>query len=335
MTFDLFAERTAAINDVALFDVGDRCQIELTGRDRLKFLHNFCSNDIKKLTAGQGCEAFVTSIQGKALGHIFVFAEAESLWIESVPDSARSLIAHLDRYLITEDVRLTDRSADLTELLLVGSRSAAMLEQLGVPVDQLSVSQLPLNGHFQHDVSDFPLRSLRRVDWFEAPTWLLSIARDDAELVRQRLTHAGAVLAGAQTFHALRIAARFPLYGLDITEDQLVQEVGRTAQAISFTKGCYLGQEPIARIDSMGHVNRELCCLTFPADAGNVSLPQPGTAIFDQATAEAKQIGQITSSAWSLQSREADHPIALAYLRRSFLKPGSTVTVADRIAVVQ
>lgn len=328
MTIDLFAERAAAVNDVAIFDVGDRIQIELTGRDRLKFLHNFCTNEIKKVQVGQGCEAFVTSIQGKAIGHIFVFAEAESLWIESVAGSALPLITHLDRYLITEDVRLTDRSTEFTEFLLVGPRSTAVLEQLNVPV-----SQLPLNGHVQHDAANLPLRSVRRVDWFETPTWLLSVSRDNAESVWHRLAQAGANPAGPETFHALRIAAGFPLFGLDITEDQLVQEVGRTSRAISFTKGCYLGQEPIARIDSMGHVNRELCRLMISTNTG--PLPQPGTTIFETHAADAKPIGQITSSAWSLQAHVADHPIALAYLRSRFLAAGSKVVVGELDAIVQ
>lgn len=330
MTNNLFAERTAAINDVVLFDVGDRIQIEITGRDRLKFLHNFCTNEIKKLAVGHGCEAFVTSIQGKAFGHIFVFAESESLWVESVAGSAQPLITHLDRYLITEDVKLTDRSAEFTEFLLVGPQATALLERQGP-----SVGHLPLYGHVQPEAADWPIRSLRRVDWFEVPTWLLSVARMNAESVSQRLIASGAMLASKETFHALRIAAGFPLYGLDITDEQLVQEVARTPQAISFTKGCYLGQEPIARIDAMGHVNRELRRLTFSEDAR--ALPQPGTMIFDQRSVpegEPKPIGQITSAAWSLQLPDANLPIALAYLRRSFLKSGTKVIVENQEAIV-
>src|SRR5439155_16672513 len=156
---------------------------------------------------------------------------------------------------ITEDVRLTDRSTDLTEFLLVGPRSTALLERLNVPV-----GSLPLNGHCScrpHSpaaAATLPMRSARRVDWLELPTWLLSIPRVDGAAAWQTLTQAGAIPAGQAVFHALRIAAGFPLYGLDITEDQLAQEAVRTSRAISFIKGCYSGQEPIARIDAMGHV---------------------------------------------------------------------------------
>ena len=322
---DPFAERVAATNNVAVFDVGDRVQIEVTGRDRQKFLNNFCTNDIKKLSAGQGCEAFVTNIKGKLLGHIFVFAEVESLWIESVASSAAALIAHFDRYLITEDVRMTDRSAEFCEFLLVGPRATELLEQLNVPV-----GPLPLNGHVASGSSALPLRSARRVDWLEPPTWLLSIPRIDGVAAWQTLTQAGACPAGPEAFHALRIAACFPLYGLDIFEDQFAQEIGRTSRAISFIKGCYLGQEPIARIDAMGHVNRELRRIELSSGP----LPTPGTAVLDKPAPDGKPVGQITSAAWSLRSRDADRPLALASLRSGFISPGTLLVVGDAQAVV-
>ncbi len=325
---DPFAERAAANDDVALFDVGDRVQIEVTGRDRLSFLHNFCTNDIKKLQPEQGCEAFITNVKGKVLGHIFVFAEAESLWIESVAGSAATLIAHLDHYLIREDVKLTDRSAEFTEFLLVGPRSAEVLEQLNVPV-----GELPLNGHSQCRLLApiaMPLRSVRRVDWLDLPTWLLSIGRSDSDAAWHTLTQAGACPSGESAFHALRIAAGFPLYGIDISEEQLAQEVSRSSRAISFTKGCYLGQEPIARIDAMGHVNRELRRL----EVSTGPLPTPGMVVLDKPVPDGKPIGQITSAAWSLRSRDDDKPLALAYLRSGFTASGMKVIVGEVEAIV-
>ena len=138
-----------------LFDLSDRTQIEITGRDRVKFLHSFCTNDIKKLQPGQGCEAFVTNVNGKVLGHIFVFAERDSLWFESVASSAATLLPHLDRYLITEDVRFADRSAEFAELLLVGPQSTELLERLG-----LIVAALPRYGHLAIGTATLPLRSV-------------------------------------------------------------------------------------------------------------------------------------------------------------------------------
>ncbi len=302
-----------------LFDVSDRVQIELTGADRAKFLHNFCSNDIKKLQPGQGCEAFVTNIKGKIVGHIFVFSEAESLWLESVPGSAATLIPHLDRFIIREDVQLHDRSAEFAELLLVGERSTELLEKW-LP----GLAELPTCGHLANGSNALPIRSARRVDWFESPTWLLLIPVADRDRVEQTLTQAGCTIGDSNRFHALRIAAGFPLFGIDITEDNLAQEVSRTELAISFTKGCYLGQEPIARIDAMGHVNRILCRLKLATDLA----PPPGTEVFDKVPPDGKSIGSITSSVSGAET------LCLAYLRSAFAKPGSSVIIGSTDAAV-
>ena len=118
-------------------------------------------------------------------------------------------------------------------------------------------------------------------------------------------------------FHALRIQAGFPLYGIDITEDNLAQEVARTKQAINFQKGCYLGQEPIARIDALGHVNRELRTIKLEA----ALAPAPGSVVKDP---QGKAIGHVTSYAM----RPDDHvPIALAYIRHEHLHPGTEILV--------
>lgn len=304
-----------------LFDLSNRTQIEVTGRDRVKFLHSFCTNDIKKLQPGQGCEAFVTNVNGKVLGHIFVFAERDSLWLESVAGSAATLLPHLDRYLITEDVRFTDRSTEFAEWLLVGTQSTELLERLG-----LIVAALPRYGHLASGTATLPLRAIRRVEWLDSPTWLLSMPAAQRDEVQRTLTQAGAQLATEDEFHSLRIAAGFPLYGIDITEENLAQEVGRTALAISFTKGCYLGQEPIARIDAMGHVNRQLCRLEISSGP----LPAPGTPILDKPAPDGKTIGTITSSTW--KQCGDDKPLVLAYLRSGFAKTGTSIFVEDREA---
>ncbi len=117
-----------------------------------------------------------------------------------------------------------------------------------------------------------------------------------------------------------------PLYGQDISEDNLAQEVARSKQAISFTKGCYLGQEPIARIDAMGHVNRELRRLRIVSDR----VPEPGTTIL--AVDGEIQVGSVTSSALSFQDEK---PVALAYLRSKFMSPGTTVRIKTNNETVE
>lgn len=303
------------VEELLLFDVSTRTQIEVTGRDRVKILHSFCTNDIKKLQPGQGCEAFVTNVNGKVLGHLFAFAERESLWLESVADAGSALLTHFDKYVITEDVRFTDRSAEFSELLLVGPQGTDLLERL-----DMSISTLPRYGHLTHGSPTLPLRSVRRVDWIGSPSWLLSMPTADRATAESTLLAAGAQRETDEAFHALRIATGFPLFGIDITEDNLAQEVCRTELAISFTKGCYLGQEPIARIDAMGHVNRQLCRLEIVSDAPIAA----GTPVLDPA-AEGKVIGAVTSSSTTN---------ALAYLRSAFAVAGRQVTVDGRAATV-
>jgi tRNA-modifying protein YgfZ len=309
---DPLAEFNAGRTSAALFDVGDRSQIEVRGADRAEFLHNFCTNDVKRLSAGQGCEAFVTNVKGRVLGHVFLFVEADAIWLESVAGADETLIAHLDRYLITEDVQLHSRTAETGEFFVTGPRAEAVVTSAGFAVDL----QEPYS-HAQVESDHGGIR-VRRVDWFNQPGFLIAIPRSAAAELRVRLANCDdCFAAGSLAFHALRIDAGFPLYGSDISEDNLSQEVGRTARAISFTKGCYLGQEPIARIDAMGHVNRELRRLRLergPSSEGGARIISP----------DEDEIGRVTSS---VQLTDDSQPLALGYVRSRYAKPGKAVLV--------
>src|SRR5579872_505452 len=124
---EIHAARTAA----ALFDLGGWAQIEIGGRDRAKFLHNFCTNDVRSLAAGQGCEAFLTNVQGKVLAHVFIYAGEDSLELLAVPGSSERIIAHLSRYQISEDVTFCDKSSDRGLLLAAGPQAAIALANAG------------------------------------------------------------------------------------------------------------------------------------------------------------------------------------------------------------
>lgn len=302
------AEYLAGRETAALFDVSDRAQIEATGDDRTTFLHGFCTNDVKRLEPGEGCEAFVTNIKGRVLAHVWLFVEERSIWIETVAAAEEGLIAHLDRYLITEDVQLQARTAQFGELFVSGPRAVPALAAAGLAAPEPRYRHAQVEGV-----------RLRRVDWFGLPGVLLSAPRADLPALWRRLARIeGLHPAGAQAFHALRIEAVFPLYGADVTEGNLAQEVDRTAEAISFTKGCYLGQEPIARVDALGHVNRVLRGLRVAGDAA----PQVGAAILDPE--EGGEIGRITS-ATVLPTGEA--ALALGYLRSAHAAVDTPVAI--------
>src|SRR5580704_9612281 len=120
-------EYAAATSGAALFDWSDHGVIELTGSDRVKFLHSFCTNDVKRLTTGQGCEAFVTNVKGRILGHVWIEAGSSSLRLDLGPVLTDRLLAHLERYIINEDVAITDRSLEWGELLVMGPSAAPAL----------------------------------------------------------------------------------------------------------------------------------------------------------------------------------------------------------------
>lgn len=305
-------EELAAAQGTLLVDLSPRGLLQLTGKDRAKFLHNFCTQEIKALTPGQSAEAFVTTIQGKVLAHVFVFVDENAIWLEASAEREAALEKHLNKYIITEDVQVTSRSAEFAILYLAGPTLKETLSKIGV-----SLPADPRVGSFAAatDAGEF---LLHRVPWTSAEGWELLVPVSKVQVVWERLIASGATPIGWQTFSLLRIQAGTPWDGVDMTPEQLAPEAARTVRAISYRKGCYLGQEPIARIDSMGHVNQELRVLTFPV----------GTPVLAAATelldAENKPIGHITSSAASTATQECS---ALGYVRRSHLAFGSQVSV--------
>lgn len=301
-----------AIEDVAMFTLTGRSQIEITGADRASFLHNFCTNHITGLAAGHGGEAIVTSIKGRSLFYILVFAAADRLWIETEAGQAAALLTHLDRYIITEDVQLADRTAELGQLYLSGARGEALLSE----VFETPVILPARMGQVLHEGVQ-----IRRFSFGSAPGCSLVVPVASLDSWRSKLTAAGVVEGPTALFEALRIEAGFPKQGVDLSEDNLAQEANRTKLAISFTKGCYLGQEPIARIDAMGHVNRSLCGVTTDDPA---EFPA-GTDVF--ATREAQtSVGTLTSAAvWPLTGRG----IGLGMLRREITRDGAECYVGS------
>lgn len=311
---DPAAEYDAAKNRAAVFELSDRTQVELRGGDRVKFLNNLCTNAVPQLQPGSGCEAFVTNVKGRILAHIIVFAAEDALWVETGPELEESLLAHFDKYLITEDVELHGRTAEFGELCVTGPQAAERLQNVGLPVESF--------GEFGHTLGEVggPTVAVRRVDLLGAPGFLISVSREALAGVWQALIDAEIAPAGAAAWQPLRIEAGLPVYGVDIDDGNLAQEASRTQRAISFTKGCYLGQEPIARLDALGHVNKELCGLRLDAQP----VPEVGSRIV--APDAEKELGKVSSAAFSYG---AGVPVALAIIRASHSQEGATVRVGS------
>lgn len=305
----------AALHGAAIFSLPGRTQIELTGTDRASFLHNFCTNHIKGLAVGQGCEAFLVNVKGRILFSVMVYAGPESLWIETEAGLAAALLAHLDRYIITEDVQLVDRTQELSQIYVSGEEAEDLVAQ-ALSVDMNSI---PKPG--QEIVNGF---MVRRHSIGPAPGVSLVGPSSEIAALHKELRAEGALAGSPELLEALRIEAGTPWSGIDLTEDHLAQEANRTKLAINFNKGCYLGQEPIARIDALGHVNRLLCGVISDEPA---SLPA-GTEVFAKRDATAPS-GTLTSTAvWP----ENNLTVGLGMLRRELAQTGTACFLGpDRI----
>ena len=311
------AQYSALTRGVGFAALTGRTILSITGSDRISFLNAFCTNNVKALQPGCGCEAFITSPQGKTLGHVFIFCEADRLVLDAAPGQASELIAHFDKYVISEDVQFVDLTSDLCDLLVAGPAAAEVLANLArseVPTNLLSHAAAVIAGMSA---------SVCRVEYAGPASFFVQAQAAARAAIEQALAAAGAVRCDAAAVESARLEAGFPLLGREITSDNLPQEIGRDSRAISFTKGCYLGQETVARIDALGHVNRQLVGLRFAGE----TVPAAGTALL----AGDKEVGQITSAAWSpaLQA-----PLALGMVRRAHVKPGTQLVSAVGLAEV-
>jgi len=311
---ETLAQYTALTTGVGVADLTGRTLIEVTGADRAQLLHSFTTSDIKQLAVGGISEAFVTSPQGKTLGHVLVGNRGDTFILDTTPGQATTLIAHFERYIISEDATLRDLTAEQDELLLAGPGAAALLQQVaGIgPEPAMAKAEIATANVL-----------VKRVTFLAAPSYFLQSARGDLPAVRAALEASGAIACGPDAVEMARLEAGTPLFGRDITDENLPQEIARDALAISFTKGCYLGQETVARIDALGHVNRQLAGVRFTGS----TVPTPGLPLI----AGGKAVGHVTSAAWSpkLQS-----PLAMALLRRAQAKPGTALTSELGDAVV-
>lgn len=293
----------------------NRARIEVSGKDRASFLHNLTTNEVKKLAPGTGREAFVTTIQGKTLAFTQLHVGPDEILVRTDRGSLELLLPHFQKYAIFSDVTLDDLQASSFEYHLIGDGAFDCFEfEEASTADPYSIAAARIDR--------VSVRVVR-----ESPTGrpgATAIGRaDDRSAFLGALEQACSTRAIAlapinlDDFETMRIAAGTPVSGIDISPDNLPQELGRDQTAISFTKGCYLGQETVARLDSMGHVNKIFRGVVFDA----IDRPPPsGTAL----QADDKPAGTITSAAFS---KEHGGVIALGYLKLNYASPGTIVTV--------
>lgn len=303
------AEYEAVRHAVGVADRGTPGLLEVTGKDRVGFLHAMLSNDIKALRGGQGCQAAFLDVHGKVQALVVVLAVDDRLLVLTPPGDAARVFEMLDKYLFSEKAYFRDASGELGAILVAGPETPALLGRLGVAS--------PPEAAWSHVTAEIAGVATRVVagggETGEREAWLLVPAADGARVL-DAAAAAGARAAGAAALEALRIEAGWPVYGREADDGVLLPELP-LLPFVSYTKGCYIGQEVVVRIRDRGHVNRLLRGLVADGDV----VPEPG----DPVLADGREIGRVTSAAWSPGLKR---PVALAIVRREH-EPGARVAV--------
>ena len=305
------AEQHRAVREGAgLRDRSDLGKAEVEGRDRASFLQGMLSNDVKALAPGQGCAAAFLDAHGKVMALLRVYALADRLLLELPPRLTEKTLQLLDKYLISEKVSFAPMDEAYAVLSLQGPRAPALLEGLaGGPIDAAP------HAHAEVTLGGIRARVIQRSEFGPLPGYFLWMAPDESPALARALLEAGAVSVNDEAAEVLRVEGGEPVFGIDVDETVLLPEL-RREDLISYTKGCYIGQELVARVKYRGHVNRALAGLRLEGEM----VPRPGAPV----VAEGKEIGRLTSSVRSLA---LGLPIALGYLRREYLEPGTPVAV--------
>ncbi len=314
---DWLAEYRQLRESVALLDKNYRAYLDFTGPDRVRYLNAILTNNIKDLRENHGSISLFLNPQGRILAEIETYELPEKLFCVSYASIREPLIAALDKYIIMDDVTLTDRTADFATLALAGPKAALLAEELtGVDLADLAGLETRLVS-----VQRIPCRLGKRSLGGAASAEFLVDRAHAQELWKILLEAArkhGGGPAGYQALSALRLEQGIPWYSYDFGEKQIPHEAGLQDSHISYTKGCYTGQEIVERVRSRGQVNRVRVTLKYDTP----QPPAPGTPLL----AEGKEAGYTTRAAFS---PKLNAPIGMAYLRREKSTPGSTVELPD------
>ena len=317
---DAMAEYRAVRSAAGLADFTHRGLLQFTGPDRLTFLQGMVSNDLRVLNPFDGAYAALLTQQGKVVADVRVLCAMNSLYLDFWENLKEKILAHLNRYLIADEVEIADRSGEYATLSVQGPQSQPLLRRMGGPNLELPVRP---QQHAMVDIDGAAVCIVNDSHMGEAGYDLITPV-GALENVARKLTLGGkecaAAWIGERAQTVLRVEAGIPRYGVDFTEDNLLLEVGLD-DAVSFTKGCYLGQEVVERIRSRGHVNKKLTGLLIDGE----TPVQPGDVI----EAAGKHAGMITSSVFS---PELKRPIALGYLTKELWTPGSAVSIKAEVS---
>ncbi len=288
----------------ALLDLTARARIYCSGDDRARLLHALTTNHVQQLRPGQGCYAFFLNAQGRILADVNILCLEDRLLLDLEPEARQLILAHLDHYIIADDVTPDDATDRTVCLAVEGPGAAALLTRAGVPLPDVPQSFVLWNAAL-----------VAMLTATGAPGFRIFADREKRAEIESQLHAAGAIDASPDDMRTVRIEHFLPRYGDDIRPTTLPQET-QLARALHFSKGCYLGQEIVERIRSRGHVNRVL--VGFEAESP--TAPPAGTKAF----VEGHKVGEVTSALFSPAVNQA---VGIALILVPSSKPGTIVDI--------
>jgi folate-binding protein YgfZ len=304
------AEYDAVVRGAALIDAGFRTVVRATGPDRVSFLQGMLSNDVSRLAAGEGCPALLLTVQGRVTADLRLAALADEMLLDCDLRVRDGLVAALEALLIADDVELAVPAEPPALVGVEGPDAARVLA---------GVSALAPFAHTELAVAGIGVR-VQRASEVRGDGFVLHVPAAQAAAVWDALVTAGARPCGMEALEGRRVEVGVPRIGLDMGDKTLALEVP-VEDAISTTKGCYLGQEVVARGTARGHINRRLVPLLLagPAPASGAPLVRDG-----------KDVGHLTTVA---QAFGAGTMAALGFVRREHWEPGTELAVRGGHAV--
>jgi folate-binding protein YgfZ len=310
---DFNLEYRAARESVALFDTNWQTVVTLAGPDRVRYLNAILSNDIQSLEEGRGVLALLLNPQGHILAELEIYKQADKLLTLSHASVRERTVATLDKFIIMDDVELADRTDEVGSLAIEGPRAAELVKQsCGITLEEL-----PEMAIGDLDVFGIPCHVLRRSHFGLLGAQIITNRERLAELWGKTLEAARALDGepiGMEAVNSLRLEAGIPRFPVDFNDMTIPHEAALEATHISFSKGCYTGQEIVERVRSQGRVNRRRVRLKF----SSAQPPVFGARL----RAEDAEVGIVTSAAYSPAAATA---IGMGYLRREHIAPGSHV----------
>jgi folate-binding protein YgfZ len=305
--------RSVREEGAGIIDLSSRGRVEIGGAEAVLFLNGLITNDVKTLAEDSWMPAALPNVQGRILAAVRVLHQRNAFLFDTEALTREQIIKTFGRFTMAGDFRLKDMTQDTALVSVQGPRAAEIVSKaLSEEAANVARGRI-LHMDWKGERVDIIRATHTAEDGFD-----LFTGASVAPLLWEALKEAGARPFGFDTLEILRIEAGLPRYGVDIDETKVVLETGLD-DAVSFTKGCYIGQEIIARIHFRGHVAKRVAGLVLDA-AGDV---RPEDKI---RTPEGKEIGWITSAAYSpgLERR-----VALGYVKYDYLQPGTSVRIIN------